>query len=196
MVDSQKRKSGHEPGDQPAKRVRTQIKTVMKEKKPKSDKASRKKGSKPKTISKPKKLKETSSVALSERRRSGRAHKVSDYKERDDADDEEEMLEGVAEWNYGEDDSDAEESGSGEEGSGQSDEDESAEDEGADEDDDDEGEEEDEGPPAKRTDSKAAPHSKIKARVLAKLNRTRANRGRPEKTEKSGKNDIDMDTDD
>ncbi|OAA33123.1 Armadillo-type fold protein [Moelleriella libera RCEF 2490] len=190
-----KRKSGHEPGDQPAKRVRTQIKTVMKEKKPKSDKASRKKGSKPKKMSKPKKLKETSSVALSERRRSGRAHKVSDYKERDDADDEEEMLEGVAEWNYGEDDSDAEESGSGEEGSGQSDEDESAEDEGADEDDD-EGEEEDEGPPAKRTDSKAAPHSKIKARVLAKLNRTRANRGRPEKTEKSGRNDIDMDTDD
>lgn len=39
-----------------------------------------------------------------ERRRSGRSRAVSDYKERADEDDEEEMLDGVAEWDYGNDD--------------------------------------------------------------------------------------------
>lgn len=46
-----------------------------------------------------------------ERRRSGRAHKTATYKERDDEDDEAEMMDGVAEWDYGEDDESNEESG-------------------------------------------------------------------------------------
>lgn len=46
-------------------------------------------------------------MPASERRRSGRAHKVSVYTERDDEEDEQEMLEGVAEWDYGGDSSEA-----------------------------------------------------------------------------------------
>ncbi|KAG6004309.1 hypothetical protein E4U21_001168 [Claviceps maximensis] len=105
-----KRKSAHELGDPAAKRAKTQMKTVIREKKPKTIKGtSSKKSAKTKKAVKPKKQKEeASSIAPSERRRSGRAHKVSDYRERDDEDDEEEMLEGVAEWDY--EKSDAEES--------------------------------------------------------------------------------------
>ncbi|KAG5933666.1 hypothetical protein E4U53_000919 [Claviceps sorghi] len=111
-----KRKSVHELGDSAAKRAKTQMKTVIREKKPKTTKgSSSKKNAKVKKATKPRKQKEEASpVAPSERRRSGRAHKVSDYKERDDADDEEEMLEGVAEWDY--DNSEAEESGGDDDG--------------------------------------------------------------------------------
>jgi sister-chromatid-cohesion protein PDS5 len=103
-----KRKSMGEKQDPPSKRARTQIKTVIREKRePKTPKA--KKASKSK---KPRPAKD--SPPPSERRRSGRAHKVSIYTEREDEEDEEEMLEGVAEWDYG-DDKESESGSGGEE---------------------------------------------------------------------------------
>lgn len=51
-----------------------------------------------------------------ERRRSGRVAKSADYKERDDEADEEEMLDGVAEWQYGDSSDEMEVSGSEESG--------------------------------------------------------------------------------
>lgn len=84
--------------DPPAKRVRTQSKAASREKKPKTPKA--------KKVSKARKPRPSrDSPPPSERRRSGRSHKVSVYTERDDDEDEAEMLEGVASWQY-EDDSD------------------------------------------------------------------------------------------
>ncbi|KAF4980587.1 hypothetical protein FZEAL_3440 [Fusarium zealandicum] len=105
-----KRKPTSERQDPPAKRARTQIKTVIREKrKPKTPKA--KKASKPKK-SRPSR----ESPPPSERRRSGRAHRVSVYTEREDDEDEAEMLEGVAEWEYGKKGSEDEnEAGSGDE---------------------------------------------------------------------------------
>ncbi|KAF4454568.1 sister chromatid cohesion protein PDS5 [Fusarium austroafricanum] len=105
-----KRKSVGEKQGPPAKRARTQIKTVIRERreaKPKAKKASKPKKSRPAKDSPP----------PSERRRSGRAHKVSVYTERDDEEDEEEMLEGVAKWDYlegdgGESEADSEDDGS------------------------------------------------------------------------------------
>jgi sister-chromatid-cohesion protein PDS5 len=88
-----------EKQDPPSKRARTQIKTVIREKRepklktPKTKKASRPKKSRPVKDSPP----------PSERRRSGRAHKVSVYTERDEEEDEEEMLAGVTKWKYGDD---------------------------------------------------------------------------------------------
>lgn len=79
--------------DPPAKRVRTQSKATSREKKPKTPKA--------KKVSKSRKTRPSrDSPPPSERRRSGRAHKVSVYTERDDDEDEAEMLEGVASWQY------------------------------------------------------------------------------------------------
>jgi sister-chromatid-cohesion protein PDS5 len=79
--------------DPPAKRVRTQSKAASREKKPKTPKA--------KKVSKSRKPRPSrDSPPPSERRRSGRAHKVSVYTERDDDEDEAEMLEGVASWQY------------------------------------------------------------------------------------------------
>lgn len=79
--------------DPPAKRARTQSKAASREKKPKTPKA--------KKVSKSRKPRPSrDSPPPSERRRSGRAHKVSIYTERDDDEDEAEMLEGVAEWQY------------------------------------------------------------------------------------------------
>ncbi|KAM0482886.1 hypothetical protein ACHAP7_003987 [Fusarium lateritium] len=92
-----KRKSMGEKQDPPSKRARTQIKTVIREKRepklktPKTKKASRPKKSRPAKDSPP----------PSERRRSGRAHKLSIYTERNEEEDEEEMLAGVTEWKYG-----------------------------------------------------------------------------------------------
>ncbi|KAF5656349.1 sister chromatid cohesion pds5 [Fusarium heterosporum] len=97
-----KRKSMSEKQDPPAKRARTQIKTVIREKRepktPKTKKASRPKKSRPAKDSPP----------PSERRRSGRAHKVSVYTERGEEEDEEEMLEGVSTWKYGDSESEVE----------------------------------------------------------------------------------------
>ncbi|KPM34523.1 hypothetical protein AK830_g12047 [Neonectria ditissima] len=98
MDRKKKRKSMNERSDPPAKRARTQIKTVIREKR-----AGKSKTTKTKKSSKPKKSRpsgDASSPPPGERRRSGRAHKVSIYTERDDEEDEEEMLEGVAEWEY------------------------------------------------------------------------------------------------
>ncbi|OAA74130.1 bimD protein [Cordyceps fumosorosea ARSEF 2679] len=123
-----KRKSMHEPGEPSAKRSRTQIKTVIREKAaPKQHKAKKAKKVK---AARPKKQPSSLAAEPSERRRSSRVTKTSDYKERDDKDDEEEMLDGVAEWKYGDDSSD-EESGeeeveSGEEESGDAEEEEAA----------------------------------------------------------------------
>lgn len=196
-ITLQKRKSVNELGDPPAKRARTQTKAVIREKKPKTARGSlSKKSTKVKKTAKPKKQKEDlSSVAPSERRRSGRAHKVSDYRERDDADDEEEMLEGVAEWDY--DDSDAQESGSDDDNSelsddAASDEETEEEQEQQEEEEQDEGDEEaveEEAVPANRSGSKAAPSKgkgSVKASVLAKLDgtsRSSRGRGRPSKND-------------
>ncbi|KJZ78958.1 hypothetical protein HIM_01731 [Hirsutella minnesotensis 3608] len=105
MDRKKKRKSMNDYTDQPAKRAKTQVKAVIRERpksKAKATKATPKKASKPKAA-KPRKQATSPSIPPSERRRSGRAHKVSDYKEREDADDEEEMLDGVAVWDYGQD---------------------------------------------------------------------------------------------
>jgi sister-chromatid-cohesion protein PDS5 len=134
-------------------------------------------------------------MTSADRRRSGRAHKVSDYKERDDADDEEEMLEGVAEWDYGEDDSDAEESGS-DEGSEQSDDADSGNEEAEEGEDEEEEEGEREEATAKRNGSRAASSPKgkdsVKASVLAKLGRTSRARSRGGR---ATKDDSEMDVD-
>ncbi|EFY98679.1 bimD protein [Metarhizium robertsii ARSEF 23] len=212
MDRKKKRKSIHEHGDPPAKRPRTQVKTVIREKsKANSSKisSSKKKSAKPKKAPKAKKHKEEDEVAPSERRRSSRAHKVSDYKERADEDDEEEMLEGVAEWDYGEENSDVEESGS-DEGSELSDDDdddaesvdeeeEEEEGEGEGEEAEGEGEEEhEEEAPAKRKGSKVASSPKgkasasVKASVLAKLDRTSRARGRGGR---ATRDDSDMEVD-
>ncbi|QPH01928.1 hypothetical protein C2857_006132 [Epichloe festucae Fl1] len=197
-----KRKSVNESGDPPAKRARTQIKTVIREKKPKAAKTSStsKKSAKLKKTPKPKRQKEKDSslMTTSERRRSGRAHKkVSDYKEREDADDEEEMLEGVAEWDYYK--SDAEESGSDDDdGSGQSDDDgpndEEAEEQEEEREEDDGEEDEEEEAPAKRNGFKTAASkgkASVKASVLAKIDRS----SRSSRTRGRLSKDDEMDVD-
>ncbi|KAK4169232.1 putative sister chromatid cohesion protein PDS5 [Cladorrhinum sp. PSN259] len=63
-----------------------------------------------KSSAKPKKARSTAPVSDANRRRSGRGAANQSYIERDSDDDDEEMLEGVAEWEY--------EDGEGEEGSG------------------------------------------------------------------------------
>ncbi|KAF5026647.1 hypothetical protein F66182_1273 [Fusarium sp. NRRL 66182] len=186
-----KRKSMGEKQDPPAKRARTQIKTVIREKrepKPKTPKA--------KKVSKPKKPRPSrESPPPSERRRSGRAHKVSIYTERDDEEDEEEMLEGVAEWEYEKGEgSDASETGSGDDGSGLSDA--PPEEEEADVGDEDSGNdespevEEDKPKPPNSSGKKVVPKPAIKASVIAGAKwPTRASRSR------RGQNTEDMDVD-
>lgn len=78
------------------------MKTVIRGKpgsKPKSAKTPGKKPTRPKAV--PKVKKADSDIPESERRRSGRSHNISTYAERGDEEDEKEMLEGVAEWDYG-----------------------------------------------------------------------------------------------
>ncbi|KAG5984295.1 hypothetical protein E4U55_005358 [Claviceps digitariae] len=207
-----KRKSVHELGDTAAKRAKTQMKTVIREKKPKTTKASSsKKSTKVKKAAKPRKQKEeASSISLSERRRSGRAHKVSDYKERDDADDEEEMLEGVAEWDY--DNSDAEDSGGDdddgdnsselsdgppyddEEAEEQKEEEAVPEEEEEEEEEKEEEDEDEEKVPAKRNGSKAVPSkgkASIKPTVLASLDRTTRSLRSRRRANKDEEMDVD-----
>ncbi|PHH75271.1 hypothetical protein CDD82_4519 [Ophiocordyceps australis] len=139
MDRKKKRKSINDAADPSAKRTKTQAKTTAREKgqgKAAAGKVTprKKKPTKAKAVSRSKKLPASSPVLPdSERRRSSRAHKVSDYKERDDADDEEEMLDGVAEWDYMDEDGDEQE---GEEGAVSSD-------PGQDDDDDDDDDDED-----------------------------------------------------
>ncbi|KAG6039231.1 hypothetical protein E4U19_006492 [Claviceps sp. Clav32 group G5] len=204
-----KRKSTYELGDASAKRARTQTKTVVREKKPKTTKSTQvKKAAKPR-----KQKEEASSAAVSERRRSGRAHKVSNYKERNDTDDEEEMLGGVAEWDV--DQSDAEESGgedadseseqsdvpaSGDDEAGNQEQEEEAEgaeeaaEEEEEEKEDEEEKEEEEVPATKRGSSRAAPSKgkgSVKPSVLQSRNRT----SRSSRTRSRAQKDEEMDLD-
>ncbi|KAF1732147.1 Sister chromatid cohesion protein pds5 [Beauveria bassiana] len=177
-----KRKSMHDPSEPSSKRSRTQIKTVIREKaaskQPKVKKAKKVKAARPK--------KERASIAdePGERRRSSRVTKTSDYKERDDKDDEDEMLDGVAEWKYGDDSSDeeSEDEESGEE-SGDAEEEEEEEAEKGDE----EGEEQEQ-PAAKNGRRAQVAKPAVKASVLAGVRRG----GR---SKRSSRGD-DMDTDD
>jgi sister-chromatid-cohesion protein PDS5 len=89
----------HEP---PTKKVKMPIRKD----KPAGSSSSRPKPPKPAVTSSKKKAKAAKPRKSSplddnaERRRSGRSHKVSKYTERDSSEDDEEMLDGVAEWDY------------------------------------------------------------------------------------------------
>ncbi|KAJ9425171.1 sister chromatid cohesion protein PDS5 [Fusarium oxysporum] len=176
-----KRKSTGEKQDPPAKRVRTQIKTVIREKR----------DSRPKKVPKPKKSKPVKDTPPpSERRRSGRAHKVSVYTEREDEEDEEEMLEGVADWEYPENDSEGGEASSGDDESELSD---------APPEEDDEDDTDKPGEPrfngrnaAPALKSRGASKPPVKASVLAEVKRpTRSTRSRRGK----GTDDMEIDAD-
>ncbi|KAF4581852.1 Armadillo-type fold protein [Ophiocordyceps camponoti-floridani] len=99
MDRKKKRKSMNDASEPPAKRTKGLVKTTTRDRTEAKSKSGPKKASKPKTTPRAKKA-SSPAVPASERRRSSRVHKVSDYKERDDADDEEEMLDGVAVWDY------------------------------------------------------------------------------------------------
>ncbi|PTB67424.1 hypothetical protein BBK36DRAFT_1135018 [Trichoderma citrinoviride] len=189
MDRKKKRKSLHETTDHPAKRSKTQMKTVIREKpgpKAKSAKAPGRKIAKPKAA--PKAKKAAPSVPEGERRRSGRAHAISTYTERGDEEDEEEMLEGVAEWEYGNDDEDDEEASEQEE-SGNEDEDDGSESDKAEP----EAEAEEAAAATTTTTKGKGKTPAVKASVLSKAKRpARATRGRPSKDA----SDMDVDDDD
>ncbi|PHH91384.1 hypothetical protein CDD83_692 [Cordyceps sp. RAO-2017] len=174
MDRKKKRKSMNETTDPPAKRAKTQIKTVIRERaepKSKAAKAASKKALKPKATPRPKKQAASPPpVPLSERRRSSRAHKVSDYKERDDADDEEEMLDGVAVWDYGEkgDSSEAEREPEASDEDEEAEEEEEEEEEEAAEDDGGEDGSDHEKPTTARRNGQKAAVGKAKAKSAAK----------------------------
>ncbi|KFA76707.1 hypothetical protein S40288_08105 [Stachybotrys chartarum IBT 40288] len=110
MDRKKKRKSVHDFGEPPAKKTRTQSAAGSREKNESKPRAKSGKAVKMRPPPRPKKA-GASPADNAERRRSGRAHKTPTYKERDDEDDEAEMMDGVAEWDYGEDDESNEESG-------------------------------------------------------------------------------------
>ncbi|KAI1110730.1 armadillo-type protein [Nemania sp. NC0429] len=101
-----KRKSVDErPEGQPAqKKAKAPVqKATPKSKAPKTSKSSSSKAaSKSKTSTRPKKSRTSTSPALesADRRRSGRTRKNSSYVERDDSADDDDMLDGVAKWQY------------------------------------------------------------------------------------------------
>ncbi len=109
----QKRKSVNDRGDSqhPSKKVRVKSSSTPKAPKP----AKSVKKSSAATTKKTKTKKSTArEVPDTERRRSGRAMNVNQsYMERDSDDDDEEMLDGVAEWTY---ENEGDDSGSGSEG--------------------------------------------------------------------------------
>jgi sister-chromatid-cohesion protein PDS5 len=195
-----KRKSLHDWSEQPAKKVRTQVKTVIRGKpesrsRPKSEKPSKKKATpRPKKTGSP-------LIPESERRRSGRSHAATTYKERDDVDDEAEMLDGVAEWDYGDDDS---EPASGDDSSDAEEENEEAEDdskEASAEDDESEPEEPARGSQQKasragakgKTTTTTPSKPAVKASVLQSSRASRSSRARGGGR---GASDMDMDNDD
>ncbi|KYK57820.1 Armadillo-type fold protein [Drechmeria coniospora] len=194
-----KRKSMNDGTDPPAKRAKTQISAVIRERgiaKPKATKVAKKKAApKPKAAPRPKKQVSSPSLPESERRRSSRAHAATAYKERDDEDDEEEMLDGVAEWTYedGASDADRRPEASEEESDGAS----AADVEGG------ELSEEEEAAPSKRNGRKAAA-TKAKGKPADKVKRqvTQADKGRKATTRPRGRGaarvseDVDMDVDD
>ncbi|KAL6403772.1 hypothetical protein AUP68_13144 [Ilyonectria robusta] len=184
-----KRKSMSERNDPPAKRARTQIKTVIREKRVgKSKSAKAKKSSK---VRKPRPSKGDSSPPPGERRRSGRAHRVSVYTERDDEEDEEEMLEGVAEWEYEKDNSDRDselsDAPSDDDGDNNGDSDAESEDDAPPKDDEEAPESEEEPEPPKSNGSKTA----AKASALAEGQRA----SRSTRSRRGGKDEMDVDSD-
>ncbi|KAK1245146.1 hypothetical protein MKX08_004775 [Trichoderma sp. CBMAI-0020] len=209
MDRKKKRKSIHESADHPAKKPKTQMKTVIRGKpgsKPKSAKTPGKKPTKPKAV--PKFKKSESNIPESERRRSGRSHNISTYAERGDEEDEKEMLEGVAEWDYGneedddsEDASEQEEEGGDEDNSGASEaEDDEAEDAAEEEEEENEASEPEPEQPKSNGRKIAAPRGgrgkaapAVKASALASARAsTRSTRGRTAR----GASDMDVDDDD
>ncbi|KAK5990236.1 Sister chromatid cohesion pds5-like protein [Cladobotryum mycophilum] len=199
MDRKKKRKSMHESSDPPAKRTKTQIKTVIREKptaKAKAKKPATRKAAKPKAT--PRKKVTSSPIPESERRRSGRSHRVSNYAEREDEADEEEMLEGVAEWEYGKDDDDeaSDQEGSEEEAEEQASEESENEEPAAEsgEDDEDEDEAEAEAENSKKPVTPAKGKGKapaVKASALSKAGRS----SRPTRS-RGTKDTSDMDLDD
>ncbi|RDA87696.1 hypothetical protein CP532_3817 [Ophiocordyceps camponoti-leonardi (nom. inval.)] len=177
MDRKKKRKSmNNDAGEPAAKRVkatskdRPEPKTKTTSTSTKKDK--KKAASKPKAASsRPKKRRQSPtsppSIPEAERRRSSRAHKVSDYKERDDADDEEEMLDGVAVWDY------EQSSDGGGGGDGDSSDEVDAEDEEKEEEEEEgEGEGEDEVVPDSE-DEEDAPSSRSRRKAVAKTKKSK-----------------------
>ncbi|OTB20344.1 hypothetical protein K445DRAFT_312784 [Daldinia sp. EC12] len=106
-VDKKKKRRGADErtdGQPASKKVRTTVpKTAMKSKTtPKAAKTSKRPIKSAKSSSKSKKATSSASPTTdsADRRRSGRSRKNSSYIERDSSEDDEDMLEGVAEWDY------------------------------------------------------------------------------------------------
>ncbi|KAF4505384.1 hypothetical protein G6O67_007341 [Ophiocordyceps sinensis] len=174
MDRKKKRKSMNDGADPPAKRAKAQGKVAGRERlksKAKAPKSTTKKTPKPKTPKGRKQAAASPTLALSERRRSSRAHNISDYKERDDKDDEAEMLDGVAVWEYGKDGDSSDEDGEpdasdeGSEEEGASDDGDDDGDDGNDDGNDDESEEEE--ATASRRNGQKATKAKAKEKSAA-----------------------------
>ncbi|KAK7749229.1 Sister chromatid cohesion protein pds5 [Diatrype stigma] len=108
IVGAQKRKSAHERSEGHPAQKKAKVIRPKSSAKPKTVTARPLKSTK-KTTAKPSKQREKSrktaassspAVDSADRRRSGRARKSSAYIERDDSEDDDDMLEGVAEWEY------------------------------------------------------------------------------------------------
>ena len=160
------------------------------EPKPKATKVAPKKPVKAKAAARTKASDSSPTLPLSERRRSGREHKVSNYKDTEDMDDEAEMLDGVAEWEYG-----------GKAGRpAAEDEVESDEEEDADEPADDDDEEDEDEKPARNGRKAAGSRSKdapaIKASVLSQLKGAASRKGQVRGGRGGRDDEEDMDVDD
>ncbi|KAI0862734.1 armadillo-type protein [Xylaria cubensis] len=105
-LDKKKKRKGADEraeGQPVPKKARAPVqKTTPKVKTPKTSKSSNRASSKPKTSVRSKKPRASSSPGpeSADRRRSGRTRKSSSYVERDDSADDDDMLEGVAKWQY------------------------------------------------------------------------------------------------
>lgn len=107
LTYTQKRKSVGDGADHPSKKPKTQMKAVIRTKPDaKAKTAKSKKTAKAKAKASKRASASSPELSLAERRRSGRAQKVNDYAETADKEADAEMLDGVAEWKYGDDDSD------------------------------------------------------------------------------------------
>ncbi|RKU48186.1 hypothetical protein DL546_009503 [Coniochaeta pulveracea] len=103
MERKKKRKSVVDDGDHNPPAKRSKATTTRERKEPRAAKAPSKKATpKPKKTPAKKVSRASPAIADSERRRSARSRKSNTYIERDDDEDDEEMLEGVAEWDYAE----------------------------------------------------------------------------------------------
>lgn len=179
------------------------MKTVIRPKpdaKSKTTKTSSKKSTKAKA--RPKRNVSSSPVAEGDRRRSGRARQVSHYTERPDQDDEEEMLEGVADWKYEDDDDEDDDAVDSEVSDEEDGDDSEVEKSPAEEEEEEQQEEAQDEPSPPRNGRKAsaakpiAKPSPIKSSVLAQLQKgTRSTRARGGRSTR-GASDMDVDDDD